>query len=150
MIARWDDAYCTGNVIVDSQHRELFSLINEFSDAVANRRAHGQVGAILARLADYTREHFSEEERLMKGARYPDLEQHQACHRELTARTERFIQGFQSGELVLPLTLAQFLYSWLTSHIRGEDRRMVQWLAEARTPPRELTPPPLPLRRSAR
>lgn len=131
MFALWKDAYRTGHDAVDRQHRALFLLINEFTEAIAARRGQPLVDRVLDRILAYVEEHFAEEEALMRRAAFPGLAQHQAIHQAFRAEAGALAAAYRAGRLVLPLTLSQFLVGWLKGHIEVEDRAIVDWLRGA-------------------
>lgn len=128
MLATWKDSYCTGHVLVDAQHREIFELVNQLSEAIVARRGQALVGEVLGRLERYAAEHFAEEEQLMRRSCYPDLARHAAIHQGFRAQVAELTREFRSGSLVLPLTLCQFVLEWLGGHIKTEDQALVAWL----------------------
>lgn len=130
MLAKWKDDYCTGHVLVDDQHRELFALVNALSEAIVARRGREMVGPALDRLVAYASEHFAAEERLMRTSCYPGLAAHARIHEEFRAQVVRLSRDYARGEIVLPLTLSQFVLDWLGIHIKGEDQRLVAWLRQ--------------------
>jgi hemerythrin len=130
MLAKWDDKYRTGDPMVDLQHRELFTLVNELHDAIIGGHAQEAQGRVLARLGKYVVEHFATEERLMLRAGYPGYAQHKAVHDQLTAKATQIIKDQASGKLVLALTVSTFLADWVKQHIGMEDMRMVTWLRQ--------------------
>jgi hemerythrin len=133
MLAKWKDDYCTGHVLVDAQHRELFELLNAFSEAIVARRGREMVGPALARLVEYASEHFAAEERLMRTSCYPGLASHVHIHEEFRAQVQKLARDYDRGEVVLALTLSQFMLDWLALHIKGEDQRLVRWLRQETT-----------------
>lgn len=149
MIATWKDDYCTGHALVDAQHREIFQLVNQFAEAVGARRAHALVRPVLDRLIGYVEEHFAEEERLMRRACFPGAAQHARLHRDFRAKVEELVQAYRQGDLVLPLTLSQFLLEWLREHIQVEDLTLVRWLREEAAHGTAPTPAALPAARHA-
>lgn len=144
MLVRWRDEYATGHDVVDNQHRELFALVNALSDAIVARRGRNMVRPALQRVIEYAGEHFATEERLMRRSCYPDVAGHVAFHRAFQERVEGLSRSFAVGELVLPLTLSQFLLGWLEEHIKKEDQRLVRWLKEGAPAPRHPQDPGQP------
>ena len=128
MIATWKADYCTGHIAVDGQHREIFRLVNQFSEAVATRRARALMRPVIDRLVSYVAEHFEEEERLMRRAGFPDRTAHAAAHAAFGAQVQEVARAYQAGELVLPITLSQFMLDWLDGHIKVSDQALVEWL----------------------
>jgi hemerythrin len=119
----WDKKYSVGVKAIDSQHTVLFGLINDLHDAMLKGEAKSMTGQLLKKLADYTRTHFVEEEKMMESAKYPGLSAHQVKHRELIKQVEEYSARFARGEATLNLHLMNFLRDWLTKHILEVDHQ---------------------------
>jgi hemerythrin len=121
-LVTWSDKLSVGVKAIDEQHTILFNTINELHAAMMKGQARTIVGELLCRLLLYTRNHFTEEERLMETAGYPDLPQHRILHRNLTKQVEDYIARFQQGDLTLSTDLSGFLSDWLKKHILAVDQ----------------------------
>jgi hemerythrin len=130
--AEWDSALETGNLMVDGQHRELFTTVNELHDAIREHNDVAVLGGILYRLQRYTAVHFGDEENLMAEVAYPDRERHHDLHLDLAEQTATLASQYLSGELTLGIPLATFLRDWLTDHIGQEDRRLAEHIRATR------------------
>jgi hemerythrin len=126
--ALWSSTYETGHPEVDRQHQRLFSMINEFHEAMSRHQGREILGPLLGDLAAYTLEHFAAEEALMRENGFPDLERHQLLHAELAQQVNDYLLRFSEGYFTLPTTLARFLANWLKQHIRKEDVAFIAWL----------------------
>ncbi|TYO96363.1 hemerythrin [Geothermobacter ehrlichii] len=132
-IVVWNEAFATGVVLIDQQHRQLFDICNRLHDKTLNPRADRvDLLSTLDRLEQYARFHFSEEERLMAEAGYPDLEAHMESHRKFRERLVRLRQLAEEGELREAFTASlAFLLEFLVRHVQQEDHLYVPWLKEA-------------------
>lgn len=119
----WSDNFFTGTPHVDQQHQIMVDLINELGHVLHSNTASQDVAEkAYARLIDYTRYHFQDEENLMVELRVDD--RHMAMHcgvhaqfvAQLQAIWERRHMMDRPGE-----TLMAFLTSWLSLHIFGVD-----------------------------
>jgi hemerythrin len=126
--AVWDESLETGNALVDDQHKQLFALINELHDSIIEGDALETQQSVLARLMDYSEQHFQAEEGLMGSVGYPGLIAQQEMHREFTFKTTEMVEESRGDQPVLPITLAVFLSDWLTHHIRAEDKKIGEWI----------------------
>ena len=133
-IAVWDDSYLTGDPTVDTQHKQLFKLVNELHGTIVGGKGPEVQGPTLKRFAEYTVEHFQTEEELIAAQGYPGLAEHKAEHENLVKQVTALVKKFDHGELVLPLTLSRFLSDWITHHIQDEDKRVIDWLKAHRQP----------------
>ncbi len=129
----FDDSLRTGDLTVDSQHEKLIAMFNELHAASTEGRGPEVVGPLLERLHDYTIEHFSAEQRLMTGSRYPaeDMLAHVEEHVALTQKVRDLIVDFHNGGFATILPLATLLQEWLTRHIRQRDRALAEHLRAA-------------------
>lgn len=118
----WSDKLSVGVKAIDEQHTILFDTINDLHAAMMKGQARTIIGELLCRLLTYTRNHFTDEERMMEAAGYPDLPQHRILHRNLTKQVEDYIARFEKGDLTLSTELAGFLSDWLKKHIQATDQ----------------------------
>ena len=119
----WNDKYSVGIQTIDSQHANLFCILNELSDAMKCGQGKAVVGPLLKELLQYTRVHFAEEEKMMARVGYPDLANHRLAHTALTQKVADFVVRFDSGEMALSIELLDFLNGWLGNHILGTDKK---------------------------
>ena len=54
----------TGNALIDSEHRQLFAVINKLMDACSQGKGRDQIASTVQYLNDYVSKHFSDEEQL--------------------------------------------------------------------------------------
>ena len=124
----WNNQYSVGVKAVDSQHINLFSMMNELEVAMKSGKAQSMVGPLLHKLYDYTDSHFKDEERLMKMTNYVGLEQHHATHVALTSKVKGFLDRIDKGGVSINVDLLFFLCDWLKSHIMEHDKAYGPWL----------------------
>jgi len=131
---RWDATLETGDERVDVQHRELVGLFNALHEAIVSGRGKDAAEPILVQLIAYVNSHFEAERQLMIAARYPSalLVPHVEQHTELARKTEELAAEYRAGRVATALPLANFLSSWLASHIRESDRAFAQHVREVR------------------
>ncbi len=127
-LIKWTDELTLGIASMDEQHHHLVDIINEFSDAAQKGKGSRVMNKNLEELVGYTQEHFADEERLLAEAGYPQLAKHQAQHRQLIQKVERFQFDFnQSGKRVTS-KVEELLAYWLTSHVLGDDKAYAEFL----------------------
>lgn len=129
----WDPALETGNELVDSQHKYLFSLLNELLAAAAPDSS-ASVADVLDRLTLYAATHFGEEERLMESSGFPadSAEAHKREHRDLSQKTRQLVIDYRLGKVPSVIPVAEFLCGWLGHHIEQEDRGLIEHLRAQR------------------
>ena len=89
---KWSQDYSVNIKTIDDQHRELVNILNRLFVAVSKREGEKVIAGILDALMSYTQTHFALEERLMRQAKYKDLEPHMEEHRKLLEQLDLAVQ----------------------------------------------------------
>jgi hemerythrin len=127
-IACWQQEYNTGNSQVDRQHQQLFEIVNALHDAVVTKKNVYTIQELLEALANHTIEHFQTEESLMMAVDYPEYDRHKQTHDCLLSKVDRLLLKFRDRNTeVVTTEITQFLTEWLAHHIKGEDKKMIQF-----------------------
>ena len=122
MIA-WDEKYSVGIRELDSQHKQLVSILNDLYEAMQAQKTNEVLGKILNQLVSYTKAHFATEEKYMAQYGYPDLASQKREHEAFTKKVVDFKESFDSGRTSLSVSLTSFVKDWLFSHIGGSDKK---------------------------
>ena len=124
----WSSEYETGNAVVDEQHKELFSLVQQVIDVNA-LGVKENIETVIGFLANYAISHFAMEESLMRESKYPDYEAHKAVHDDFVQNVVKFINRLkEEGETVsVNDTINDFVTVWLKEHIMGSDKAMATY-----------------------
>jgi len=125
---QWDESYSVGHLEIDAQHKRLFQLAEDVHAAMAAGKGKQMLSQTLANLINYTKSHFSSEERLMQRYGYPELPQHKAEHDKLTAQVLTFQNDFNAGRAVFSIDLMHFLKNWLAHHIGKVDQKVASYI----------------------
>lgn len=126
----WTSDYSVGVKAIDSQHTNLFNILNELHDAMKAGQGQSVSGTLLRKLVSYTKEHFAAEERLMESTRYPGIADHREHHKALTQQVGKLVARLEKGEAAVNVDLLIFLRDWLKNHIQREDKEYGPWLNE--------------------
>ncbi len=118
----WKAEYNLGIENIDGQHQHLVEIINKFDEAMRRGKGSRIMDDILKELVGYTQEHFADEEKHMTEAQYAGLEKHQAQHRQLLQKIERFQFEFHQEGRRITSGMQELLKYWLTSHILKDDK----------------------------
>lgn len=127
-LVEWDSAYSVKIDEIDRQHKVLFDLVNQVYKGMMNNRGRAAMGEALTALTDYTRNHFSYEENMMRDQGYPDLPAHMERHKKLVGQVMDFKDKFDKGLVEVDIELLDFLKSWLINHIQGVDKLYTPYL----------------------
>ncbi|MEI6984932.1 MAG: bacteriohemerythrin [Rhodospirillaceae bacterium] len=138
-LIHWRDALATGNDGIDDEHRKLLSLFNEFAIAVNATRTDDQIRSALDELLDYTKQHFSYEERLMRESLYPDFSRHKIMHINFSRKFENVSNQLRVNSDMCAFLLS-FLAKWFGCHIQDADRKLGHYLERHNCTSRTLPP----------
>ncbi len=118
----WNAQLETGVASIDKQHQKLVELINRTFTTMKNGGDEASIRQVVSELADYTRNHFSHEEKLMQQCDYPQLAKHRQIHQNLLQTVAGYQERLNNGQRILPGELFNLLKKWLVDHISREDR----------------------------
>lgn len=115
----WHNSFNVGVLKIDSQHRQLFELVNELIHAF-NSNQHGDVfDCTLQRVLDYTQMHFSTEEELFNI--HPQCKEHILLHKRLVDQMLALSRELHANKADAAKTLLAYLTQWLQGHILNTD-----------------------------
>jgi len=116
----WQDSYSIGIETVDTQHKQLFDIINKIYVASEDDSDLEIIMPLFDQLQDYTKYHFDEEEQYFTTLTQSDIEHHKKEHQLFINELEKIKQ--QSLRIgTISLGLVYFLNDWLVNHIQVED-----------------------------
>lgn len=124
----WSSYFFVGVEMLDIQHRRLFDIMDELDVAMKDGRADGVSERLIEELLEYSRDHFSTEENMMRKSKYAGFARHRDLHTELTGQVREYLAREQGGDRAVHTELLGFLREWLAQHIQKEDRAFGVWL----------------------
>ena len=124
----WKEEYSVNIKEIDDQHKVLVGMVNEMHDAMSKGQGKEVLGPILDKMVDYTKKHFTTEERLMQQYRYPEFNEHKAKHTKMAEKVLALQKDFHQGSFQLTYEVSKFLKDWLNKHILGTDKKYSEFL----------------------
>lgn len=125
----WSGDLATGVPTLDQQHRALFLCVAELERAAGERTMLSTFHA-MEQLSRYAREHFAEEERLMRMGGYPDIEDHIEEHDSFRHRLFELRRSYLDHDI--STDLIALLRAWLEAHVQNTDMDYVPYLSRIR------------------
>jgi len=123
---RWSSVFQIGHPLIDAQHRQLFSAVNEFVDTIRRCRSGAQVDKIVAFLNKYVVEHFADEERCMEECGYPLLaiqrEQHARFTRDFSRLAAEIRDKIVSERMFMMFRIQLLVVDWIVNHTIKLDK----------------------------
>ncbi|WP_170270212.1 bacteriohemerythrin [Heliorestis acidaminivorans] len=131
----WTDELASGLDFIDSQHKELFTRVNEVFSAV-DINDPAKIGSTFEYLITYVIEHFGDEESYMILYMYDKFPEHRESHNYFVLKVSDLYRRFMTEdiseevrkELVTELQL--LLVEWLVNHIHNYDKKLALAIRE--------------------
>ena len=119
----WKDSYSVGVKELDVQHQKIFELIDRLCTAIADTEEQKMADKIIEELENYSKFHFSTEEKYFDMFNYDEKEEHKAKHEKYKEKTEKFKSDSVENNPALLRDILDFMVDWWNSHIQQTDKR---------------------------
>ncbi|MFZ6750256.1 bacteriohemerythrin [Undibacterium sp. Ren11W] len=121
---QWTDDMRVGNGLIDQDHLELVTLVNELYEAARAGKSESQIAITLQKLFTYTQEHFQREELLMEHIHYSEIAEHKEQHQKLIDQVLVLQNALSRGRGEVASSTAELLRYWLLHHIQRTDKKL--------------------------
>ena len=121
----WSEDLNIGAPKIDKEHKRLYKIIEELQSAVLDDLGRDTVAKRFEMFTTYAGSHFHREEAMMRENSYPDQEEHQLQHEELSRqitnlnRNDRFTFSDESWNQI---------DRWFSQHFLGADKAFAEYL----------------------
>ncbi len=129
-IFTWNDSYSVSVAAMDNQHKKIFDLINQLHTAMSAGKGKEVINPVLDEMLNYTKTHFTAEEKVLEKYNYPGLDEQKKQHAIYIQKVAEMQEKAKNGSLTLSLEASQFLKDWLLNHILVIDKRYAEFLNE--------------------
>jgi hemerythrin len=130
MFAEFDESLVTGNEMIDSQHKELISRINQLLSKCETSEDQFAAIKMLDYLSDYVEFHFGEEEKFQEEIGYPGIKEHKQKHAEFVetiAALRNMLEEEEGPSAAFVALVQEKVIDWLFGHIKGFDRSVAEY-----------------------
>lgn len=110
---------------VDKQHKKLCSIINELYEAYIKTVETYKLAIILKELKEYSKYHFTTEEKLFAKYNYSLKEEHIKEHQSFKDEINKFVKKYNEDDAMLAQDMLDYLKDWLLNHILNEDKKYI-------------------------
>jgi hemerythrin len=131
LIVEWDDKFCVGIALIDEQHKALIEHTNTLYQgclAGTDEEKTAHFMKAVKEVVDYTKFHFTAEEKMLQNVGYPDYGPHKKHHEDFVRKLLEDVQGFQNGQKFVVNNFVRFLRDWILSHIAMEDTQYARYI----------------------
>lgn len=125
MPIEWKDSYRLGEPLIDQQHENLFVLAN----AMLAARDQSQMRLCAMQLYQHVREHFADEESLMRRVNFPGYKAHVESHNNTLKRLGAISHAIGSNT-VDTAVVVEFLNDWGLKHIPHDDAQVARYILQ--------------------
>jgi diguanylate cyclase (GGDEF)-like protein/hemerythrin-like metal-binding protein len=132
----WEEAYNSGNPLIDAQHQRLFRLASALMSVLTEKRPLTEVSLRLKTLLAHTAQHFHDEEALLREVHYPGLAAHANIHAALLARAWKLEEEVNAGQMDFGRLVTFLAMDLVRGHFLLEDRAYASHLAAPPGPDR--------------
>ena len=120
-LLQWSKDYELGLDDVDSQHKQLISMINQLSIAVEYGQQNPEVLPLVDRVHDYAQTHFKVESDIFTKYEYPDRVDHEAEHATFIDKVKYVRRQCELLDTPMSAKIRDFLLHWFCNHIKTKD-----------------------------
>jgi len=114
---------------IDDQHKNLINLINRAHALSEKKSPKEDLNSLLDEVIEFTRIHFSTEEKYFEKFDYPGKEEHEEEHIKLIQKVLKFKTKQEKGQDITH-DLLEFLKDWLKDHLMKMDMKYVDFFQE--------------------
>ena len=127
----WNREYSSGNAEIDSQHRELVSIVNGLLDHVIEEENAPGLHARFKYVHQLVEKHFADEEEILLASGYPDAEAHVARHNELLQKCAGLLGQDADSHVSSVQMLQCIIHDLVLNHMVKEDGKYLDFLKAA-------------------
>lgn len=122
----------TGNALIDSEHRQLFQMVNNLQDACSQGKGRAQIENSVKFLMDYVKKHFKDENDLQDSSQYPGKAEHKKFHQSYMLNMDKAGKELLAKNAdIASLAEVNRQIGVLVAHIRTEDKKLAAHVREA-------------------
>lgn len=125
----WTKDLETGHGLIDSEHQQLIKAADALMDACGQGKGRQELASAVNFLSNYTKTHFSHEEALMTGCKFPDYAMHRSWHQGFVAQIETVSEKLKvEGATIALVAEVNMKVGQLITHIKTLDSKLAQFL----------------------
>lgn len=126
----WRDEYNLNIKKIDEQHKKLIKLIDDLATKMKEKKSIDVLNKVVAELDEYTKTHFSFEEKLMEEYEYPEYKLHKNEHDYYTQKVFSYKERLYKNSFALSTEILITLKEWWEKHILVTDKKYAPFLIE--------------------
>ncbi|MDD3393566.1 MAG: hemerythrin [Clostridia bacterium] len=128
MAFTWTKELETGNIQIDTEHKQLIKAINDLLEACSSGKGRNEVIRTVDFLSQYTKTHFAHEQVLQQKFHYPDYVNHKKYHEDFIKVVDGIAIRLKAEGATIQLVgeVNMQVGNWLINHIKREDVKVAK------------------------
>ncbi len=126
---QWEKRFEVGHERIDFEHRIFLGLIQNLDKDSKSGCDTEKIKRTLTEILRYAEFHFLSEENIMIDVGYPEYENHQTMHLDLTKDLLENLREYGQGTRDIS-TIIAFLYNWFVNHTVHEDIEIARFIQQ--------------------
>lgn len=118
---QWDDRLCSGNSIIDKQHKELLKIATGLVDLALSMTDYSRIKEGLNELLKHLVEHFAYEEQVQISIGFPGAKAHSQLHRNIINKAFQLKESFLLGKVKISTLFLFLVDEGIMEHLTTED-----------------------------
>jgi len=124
----WHETNTCGNQVIDSQHKELYTLSNRLVYFIGKGKPKNECAALLNQLVLQSKQHFKDEEDILASIHYPFITEHRKLHERLLKGITDLLKKFNDGNLEIDELVKYIAFDVVLEHLIVEDKKFFHYL----------------------
>lgn len=127
----WQDAFCSGNHLIDTQHQTLFRMSNDLLEAIESSCPLDRIIDMSTRLLDDINKHFHDEEAILESICFPGWELHRREHARLYKKGVELGKKLSKPNPNFDNIFKFLIYEMVFRHMNQRDREFFPFIGPA-------------------
>lgn len=128
----WRPEWESGETTIDEQHRQLLKLANRLLTLTEQEVSRSVLVEVFEQFLVHVREHFADEESLLRSSGYPNVEYHEKFHSHLVFRAMQLRQKLEAGHFLKSDMVLFLIDEIVVGHLLTEDVKFFPYFREMR------------------
>jgi hemerythrin-like metal-binding protein len=125
----WSDAISMSNPVIDKEHQQFITLVNQLNMAILDRDNKETIVNIMQRIYTHSELHFASEERLFAENHYPLADEHTQIHTKLLETFKQYLEKMEKSLFSKEwIFLGLAIKDLLVEHVVEEDMKYKDYL----------------------
>jgi diguanylate cyclase (GGDEF)-like protein/hemerythrin-like metal-binding protein/PAS domain S-box-containing protein len=130
----WRPEWESGETTIDEQHRHLLKLANRLLALTEQEVSRSILVEAFEQFLVHVREHFADEESMLRSSGYPNVEYHEKFHSHLVFRAMQLGQKLEAGHFLKSDMVLFLMDEIVVGHLLTEDAKFFPYFREMRHP----------------